>query len=111
MNLLFTAFLQDSAEELAKGFLSYKEATVAGILIVFIIICLIAIRTLYKSKEEQSEYIREQDKANVAMLTNVAALFKDIPDAIKGIEQGNQTIGGRLIEIEKIIKQKLLNMN
>ena len=68
--------------EVAKDLLSTNDATIVGILLAFISILLGAIVMLWKKIQKNEDYIREQDKANLEMLSamtrNAETLGQDI---------------------------------
>lgn len=45
----------------------------------------VAVATLWKAKESRDQYIRESDKANVALLTNLGKAFELMHEDIKDL--------------------------
>ena len=55
--------------EVAKDVINTNDATIIGVLLAVIIVLLAAIGMLWKKHTEDEKYIREQDKANLEMLS------------------------------------------
>ena len=64
--------------DIAKDLLNNNDATVQGILLAVIVILLVAIGILWKSKLEDIKYIRDQDKANTELMMSITNTMDDL---------------------------------
>lgn len=93
--------------EVAKELLNNSDATIQGILLSVIAILLVFIGMLWKSKINDQDYIREQDKANLEMLLKVTSTIDGLGKDVNKIDEttsANNTITSNILGI---IKERL----
>tara|TARA_B100001146_G_C15881048_1_gene306044 strand:- start:29 stop:364 length:336 start_codon:yes stop_codon:yes gene_type:complete len=104
--------------EIAKDLLTATDLTIAGILLAFIAILLIDNNRKEKKIEKRDDYIREQDKETLKILSELTNMLKVIQDSDKEIKNFFPTVNDKVTDnnsmlrsIYNAIQQKLLNMD
>lgn len=103
--------------EVAKELINNNDATIQGILMAVIVILIVTIGLLWKSKLQDEKYIREQDKETLKILLELTNTLKDVQDSDKEMKTGfagiKETVvdsNNKLSSLYNVIHQKLLNM-
>ena len=86
----------------AKEFLTVQNVTVIGLALFFIVICLYAIKVLYKSNESKAAYILENDKANLEV-------FLKLANHLGLVDQKIDNSHEKLDDIRNLIINKITN--
>lgn len=93
--------------ETAKELINTNDATIQGILLAVIVILITFIGILWKSKQTDQTYIREQEKANLELYMNITNTMNDI--AKNSEKNGNklESLQEKVVTILNTIQERL----
>lgn len=93
--------------EVAKELINNTDATTIGVLLAFIVILIFAIYVQWKKANKDEEYIRQQDKANLEMLSSLVKNAELLGNDVSDIKNYTTEMKPTINQIAEIVKTRL----
>ncbi len=95
--------------EIATELLNKDDTTTIGVLLAFIVILIAANVIQWKKQGESDKYIREQDRANLEMLSSLAKNAELLGQDLDKVKDYTVETKPRIIRVLEILENRLLN--